>query len=250
MNLKNIDLGNGIPKICVPVMEKSRQDIIDGFIESAKCEAELIEWRLDAFDSIEDSAKVLSVLDEVAEIAEEKVLLVTIRSSKEGGLSDLTEDKLEELLLKIADSEKADLIDVEYFEHSSIEEFLKKLHEKGAKVVTSYHNFDETPDTDLMSNMLFEMKHGGADVVKIAVMPKNAVDVLALLKVTNDFYEENIDTPIISMSMGSLGAISRMTGELFGSAVTFASLNKSSAPGQLMLSKAIDELQFMHEVLN
>ena len=67
---------------------------------------------------------------------------------------------------------------------------------------------------------------------------------------TDTFHRVNRDTPIISMSMGSLGAISRMTGELFGSAVTFASLSKSSAPGQLTLTRAIDELTFMHQVLN
>ena len=35
------------------------------------------------------------------------------------------------------------------------------------------------------------------------------------------------------MSMGKLGVISRICGEVFGSAVTFGTAGKASAPGQL-----------------
>lgn len=61
--------------------------------------------------------------------------------------------------------------------------------------------------------LLEKMCAGGADIVKLAVMPQNYKDVLNLLDVTAQFREENPDTPVITMSMGSLGGISRISGE-------------------------------------
>ena len=43
------------------------------------------------------------------------------------------------------------------------------------------------------------------------------------------------ETPIITMSMGALGAVSRLSGEAIGSAMTFANPGKASAPGQVSL---------------
>lgn len=40
-------------------------------------------------------------------------------------------------------------------------------------------------------------------------------------------------TPVITISMGKLGVASRLCGEVFGSAMTFASAGDSSAPGQI-----------------
>ena len=85
--------------------------------------------------------------------------------------------------------------------------------------------FYETPDREVMKMLLEQMCAGGADVVKLAVMPQNMEDVLKLLSVTNEFKEENPDTPVITMSMGKMGMISRLCGE-FGAAVTFAAHKK------------------------
>ena len=43
------------------------------------------------------------------------------------------------------------------------------------------------------------------------------------------------ETPVITMSMGALGAVSRLSGEAFGSAMTFANPGTASAPGQVGL---------------
>ena len=40
------------------------------------------------------------------------------------------------------------------------------------------------------------------------------------------------------MAMGDLGKVTRVSGELFGSCLTFASVGRASAPGQI----AVDEL--------
>ena len=73
----------------------------------------------------------------------------------------------------------------------------------------------------------------GADIVKFAVMPHCERDVLRLLDATLVMKEHHPSTPVITMAMGSLGAVSRVAGETFGSAVTFGTAGKSSAPGQI-----------------
>ena len=95
--------------------------------------------------------------------------------------------------------------------------------------------------------LLDRMCAGGADIVKLAVMPKNPQDVLNLLAVTEAFKEENPDTPVITMSMGKIGCISRLCAENFGSCVTFGAHKTASAPGQFEMNKLQDILTTIHE---
>ena len=67
-----------------------------------------------------------------------------------------------------------------------------------------------------------------------------------MMQVTSEMVHKYTDRPVISMAMGSLGSISRIAGENFGSAVTFATVGAASAPGQF----PIQELRTMMEVLH
>ena len=87
------------------------------------------------------------------------------------------------------------------------------------------------------------MQAAGADLPKLAVMPQSRRDVLALLAATAEMAERHPATPVITMSMGALGAVSRICGEAMGSAMTFASAGKASAPGQI-------ELEVLNPVLD
>ncbi|MNI90534.1 3-dehydroquinate dehydratase [compost metagenome] len=61
--------------------------------------------------------------------------------------------------------------------------------------------------------------------------------------------EQFADRPIITMSMAGKGMISRLAGELFGSALTFGSAKKASAPGQLPVAELRGLLELMHRNL-
>ena len=90
-------------------------------------------------------------------------------------------------------------------------------------------------------------KDNGADVVKLAVMPQNMWDVLHLLEETNRFHENHPDHPLITMSMGAKGGISRVSGEFFGSCVTFGAGGQASAPGQLPVKQLEEILHILHQ---
>ena len=76
----------------------------------------------------------------------------------------------------------------------------------------------------------------GADVAKIAVMPQSREDVMTLMEATMEA-DHSLDIPVVTMSMGRLGVLSRLAGTLTGSAMTFASVGEASAPGQIPIEQ-------------
>jgi len=108
----------------------------------------------------------------------------------------------------------------------------------GIAMVMSFHDFQRTPAADVLEGKFALAEQLGADVGKVAVMPQNPADVLTLLGATQRA-SQALSIPLISMSMGGIGSISRMIGWVYGSAARFAIGKSSSAPGQV----AIDELR-------
>ena len=245
--IKGKTIGAGKPCVCVPVLGREKKEIIEEILELAKKTVDIIEWRVDAFLECLNFNEVRDILQTIAPHISEKIFLYTFRTKLQGGYGDVTAEQLEDIHNIAAESGVVDLLDLEFF----AEEFpiikIMKLQEKGVKIVASHHDFEETPERELMKMLLERMCAGNADIVKIAVMPKDTEDVLRLLSVTSEFYKENPDTPIISMSMGKLGVISRLSGETFGSCVTFAANKESSAPGQMKMEKVMEIIDFLHE---
>ncbi len=69
-------------------------------------------------------------------------------------------------------------------------------------------------------------------------MPRDRADVLTLLSATATA-EAKARIPLISMSMGPLGAVTRMIGGVFGSSLSFAVGEGSSAPGQMPIADLV-----------
>ena len=90
------------------------------------------------------------------------------------------------------------------------------------------------------------MEQAGADILKMAVMPNNSRDVIRMMERTLSWNEKS-DRPMITMSMGKLGGVSRMCGELTGSCMTFGSVTAASAPGQIPMDLLKKVLWLMHE---
>lgn len=250
MIIKGKEIGKGKPCVCVPVMGKTKDTIVDEIFALTKSRTDIIEWRVDAFCDYKNYNAIREVLQEVAPHLQEKIFLYTFRTKIQGGMGEVTAEELEDIHQLAAEAGCVDLLDLEYFEEEYPIIKIRQLQEKGVKIVASHHDFAETPEREVMKMLLENMCAGNADIVKIAVMPQSAEDVLRLLSVTNEFYRENPDTPIISMSMGKLGMISRLSGETFGSCVTFAANKESSAPGQLNMDRVIDIVEYLHQNIN
>ena len=112
-----------------------------------------------------------------------------------------------------------------------VQSLLEAAKSHGVKTIVSSHSFDKTPTVDKMISILCEMQSCGADIAKLAVMPKSIQDVLNLMLASAKAFE-NLNIPLITMSMGKLGSFSRVAGLLTGSCATFGSYGQESAPGQ------------------
>lgn len=233
LKIKNKKIGEGCPKVCVPIVSREKEALIQEAKEYVENGVDIIEWRIDYLDNINDTAFIVETAGMLQKLCGETLLLVTYRSNQQGGEGKLSDEELFKLLEKIAESKSADLLDVELLGMENGAEVIGKLRSKGQAVIASHHNFGMTPENEEMLEILNAMKEAGADIVKLAVMPNTLEDVTRLLAVTASFKEENVDKPLVTMSMGAKGLVSRLSGQIFGSDITFGAGKSASAPGQM-----------------
>ena len=251
VKIRNLELGAGIPAICIPNVGKTEEEILSLTRQYKSMPMDLMEWRADWFEEVEHTERVLDVLSKIHEILQDTPLLFTFRTQKEGGVHPMDTDSYVSLNKSAARSGLADLNDVEFFTGDEIvADLIRFIHESGAKVVASNHDFEKTPAKDDMIYRLRRMQDMGADIPKLAVMPQNKRDVITLLAATEEMASDYANRPIITMSMAGTGSISRLSCEAFGSCLTFGSGSMASAPGQIAAGELYDVLKTVHSALD
>lgn len=236
VTVSGITFGQGRPKIIVPIVGKTEEEILAAASQAKDLDCDVIEWRIDFYEEVENPKKVADFSHKVRQ-AVEKPVLVTFRTAKEGGVLPISDDLYFEIYKTVLEEGQADLVDVELFmPETEVSELITLAHEKGVKVIMCNHDFDATPDKDEIVRRLRLMEERQADICKIAVMPQSNQDVLTLLSATAEMYAQ-ASRPLITMSMGALGMVSRVSGEVFGSSATFGAAAKASAPGQVPVSE-------------
>jgi 3-dehydroquinate dehydratase-1 len=231
--IRGAEIGSGKPKVVVPIVGGSQKEILEDTRSCMFSAPEIIEWRVDFYDkllSIDDLQETLNLL---RLIIGDIPLIFTIRTEEEGGNIHISNSKYAELLKFAAGTKQVDIIDVELFKVEKIDNIVNDLHSLGTLVILSNHDFEKTPSTNELINRLCCMQDLNADICKIAVMPRTTIDVLILLSATNEMKIKYAKKPFVTMAMGGMGSISRITGEIFGSSLTFGNAGKSSAPGQI-----------------
>lgn len=237
VQIKNITVGEGAPKIIVSLMAKDLAAVKSEAAAYAAADFDILEWRGDHFAAVTDSAAVLEALKTLRAAFPNKPILFTFRSKHEGGEAELTDDDYIALNIAVAETGLVDLIDLELFTGDElVKNAIAAAHARGVKVIMSNHDFHKTPAKDEIIYRLRRMQELGADIPKIALMPTCRQDVLTVLSATVDMAEKYADRPIITMSMGKTGVTSRLTGEAFGSAATFGAVKTASAPGQISVA--------------
>lgn len=250
LKIRNLELGAGIPAICIPNVGKTREEILSLTRKYKEMPMDLMEWRADWFEGVEDLDTVKEVLAEVREILGDTPLLFTFRTKKEGGVREMAAEAYISLNKGVASAGIADLIDVEIFTGDAVvADLIAFIHENNTKVVASNHDFHKTPAKSDIVYRLRKMQDMGADIPKIAVMPQSRKDVLTLLAATEEMASDYADRPIITMSMAGLGSISRLACEAFGSCLTFGSGETASAPGQIKAEELHGLLKSIHRAL-
>ena len=141
-----------------------------------------------------------------------------------------------------------DFVDVEvFFRQEETRRLISCIQETGVYVVASNHHFQRTPDGRELQERMRYMNDCGADILKMAVMPIDSLDLCSILEATIRMRQE-CEKPVVTMAMGSLGVLSRIWGEFTGSCITFAAGREASAPGQIKADEMRKVLKALHEI--
>ncbi len=235
VHIGRLHIGKGRPCIIVPLTSSSEEELMAEASALSSVPADMVEWRVDMFGAsgdLDDEA-ILKTLERLRGKLS-LPLLATFRTSDEGGARSISEERYASLCGLLCESGLIDLLDVEaFFRSGRAGDIIARAHACGVPVVASNHDFHATPPREeIVRRLLFMQNELDADILKIAVMPQSREDVITLLAATQEA-SAIADRPVITMSMGPLGVISRVCGQSFGSAATFGAARSASAPGQM-----------------
>ncbi|MBI2659653.1 shikimate dehydrogenase [Candidatus Woesearchaeota archaeon] len=208
------------------VLEKTAEKAMKAAERCKK--ADLIELRL---DSIRDLGP--ATLKELIEKCG-KPVIATNRKSNEGGFFRGNEKKRVGLL-KTAIDLGADYADIEYSSQASSKFLIK--NKKNTKIIVSYHNFKETPDS--IKKTYGNIKSLNPDLIKIVTRANSAADNFRIFDLINKANDEK--RKIVAFCMGHYGQFGRILGIILGSKIAYASIEEGneSASGQLTLNELI-----------
>lgn len=233
VHVKHKTFETGKTNIAVPVTGTTQSEIINQATRALKYQPDVLEWRIDYYQSILDHCDYLEIVKQLRPLLKETVLLTTFRTSHEGGVSQMTDTDYFAIYRWIVENNLTDMLDIELNrDKRSVDTLISLAHHQNMPIILSNHNFQTTPSATDIFKTLNTMQKRNADIGKIAVMPRSTADVLTLLNATEKANRE-LQIPLITMSMGDLGKISRISGPLLGSTLSFATVDKASAPGQL-----------------
>ncbi|NVY96401.1 type I 3-dehydroquinate dehydratase [Lactobacillus sp. DCY120] len=242
VTLRRLQLGSGRPKIAVPLTGATDDDLLDQAQAALEQQPDILEWRLDFYSALQKAEQLAANGHKLRQLLGDIPLIVTLRSGPEGGKVELGDLSYQNIYHDLLKNDFADAIDLELFRSPTIiQELIQRAHQHDLIVILSSHDFQGTPDQQQLEQRMQTMAQMQADIVKIAVTPHNSTEVLTLLNATNNMHQI-LKLPLITMAMGDLGKVSRISGEVFGSCLTFAAVQTVSAPGQMSLSRLKNDL--------
>jgi 3-dehydroquinate dehydratase-1 len=215
-----------VARICVSIAPEDGKSIISGAHRGFELGADYVEVRFDFLNP--------DLLPEALQAARgiKDRTVFTLRPRSEGGMFASTEKNRLYCLYRLADLEPM-LLDVELDTLKKNDELADFLEKKRSPLLVSWHDFEKTPSSDSIADILSEMR-SYSNYVKIVTMAHSIEDSLRVL----ELYDTAIGLSPIFFAMGEAGVISRILCPVIGNApFTYASLEKSIAPGQLTVKQ-------------
>lgn len=251
IKVKDVIIGEGMPKICVPLIPERLEEISAAAAKAGESGCDIVEWRLDRLrkwtDNYFGTKREAAIEDintglELIRRETQAPIILTLRSADEGGFADLRRRDYYSVIRDIIDECCPDIIDIEGIDQENEDwfdmvEFIANMaHENGIAVILSNHDFDKTPPMEEIVKRLCVMAEMGADIPKVAYMPRKPEDVDTVIHAAA-IASEYFDKPFIALSMSAEGLPSRICNGQSGTAITFAAASGKSAPGQVDVSE-------------
>lgn len=250
LEIKGMAIGAGTPKTITSLMSPDIQGALAAAEEATAAGVDCLEWRADFCANKLDFDSMVHDARQLAAALPNNPLLFTFRSESQGGQCTLSAEEYVALNRTIIEDEFIDMVDIEtWIGDKAVRDLVKRAHAHGIIAVVSYHNFRGTPSVEWMVSLLTHMVDLGADIPKIATMANTPRDALNLLAATDEVARLHTDRPLLTMAMGPTGSLTRVAGEVFGSALTFVAVQKASAPGQVDVAQAKRMMADIHSTL-
>lgn len=232
--VKSLSIGELPVKTIVPITAKTaEQALVQAKVIAGNPNADIAEFRIDLLDFASNNKAVIALGKQLNQILKDKPLIATIRTANEGGQLKVSDAEYEKIYTEYLKQPFMQLLDIEMFrEQNSVKKLTKLAHQKNVLVIMSNHDFDKTPTQQEIEQRLLKQDQLGADVLKIAVMPKSKHDVMTLMNATLNVSQHS-QKPLLTMSMGRLGTISRIATANMGGSMSFGMIGEASAPGQI-----------------
>ncbi len=250
VNVKNVAIGEGMTKICVPLVAPTDYDVDYQVRVIAKSDPDIVEFRADLYEKCLDKDAMMNTLKKIHDKLGQFPIVFTFRTKGEGGGTEASLSQYRDLLMEAIDSGYIDIVDVEYFSDMEIvDEIIAEAHSKGIYVIVSNHDFKTTIPMEQIVDRFKSIIFTGADIAKIAMMPEEGSQVVDMMQAAKELQESGNQTPLIVISMGELGVETRTTGEMYGNAVSFATAGIPSAPGQISVDALRSQLTMIHHII-
>ena len=225
-------------KICVSVAGET----VSGAIETAQRfggAADVTEIRLDTLSRPE----ILPFVERL-----KGPLLFTNRAEWEGGFFKGTETERVGLLLEAVQHD-CDLVDLELRTAPELRGDLldRMAQHPRTRLIISWHDFEGTPASETLGEILQEQAESGAHIGKIVTTAREPKDVLRVLQLLDAAAESGF--PLIAFCMGPIGRISRLATVILGGYMTYGAPEdgSESAPGQMPVAVLRDMLAQLKE---
>ena len=214
------------PKICVSIGPEDAKSIEKEAERAFQLGADYVEIRFD-FLKLDLLPAALNAVTGIKDRT-----IYTLRPKSEGGMFAGSEENRLYWLYRLVEQEPM-LVDVELDTLKKNDELADFLEGKKSPLLVSWHDFEKTPPSDFIADLLSEMRTY-SNYVKIVPTAQSVEDSLRLL----ELYETAIGLSPIFFAMGDAGVISRLLCNIIGNApFTYASLEKIVAPGQLTVQQ-------------
>jgi len=234
-----------MPLICAPLVGATEEAVLSEARTARSAGADIVEWRVDHFRNFQDVMETGRALRRIG-----LPILFTRRSLAEGGNAvPISEKQVVELYAEVCAAGFADLVDYEMSNPAQdIQAVREASRRHGVGLVCSFHDFERTPPLAELAARYRRAQELGGDVAKVSVMARAPEDALTLLAATQQA-SQALALPLIGVSMGPHGALSRMIGFAFGSALTFGVAAGRSAPGQMPIGELRAAIEIARKAL-
>jgi 3-dehydroquinate dehydratase type I len=213
--------------ICVAISDKNINNCLTALehVEMAEIRLDLTEFNLEEIEKI---------------FSQSKKLIATVRPDKY-----TEEERIKKLKASIRAGAK--YVDLEYESNKNYrKEIIDFAHHNNCDVIVSYHNFKNTPDTDVLNEILKNCFDFGADIAKIVTTARTNIDNARILSLYNN------PGRIIAFCMGNMGKITRILAPFMGAEFTYAAMDEGepTAAGQIRYSDMKNMIQRLEEILD